>query len=105
MMKGVQDVLEAEKKVELMLQKAQEDKTKIIAQARHKALQLLSQEQKWIDDAQEAQIQKKKLDIAKDRQRILDKGHEQLEKLRQNASKNMKKAVDYLLQEVDRRIR
>lgn len=104
-MKGVQEVLEAEKDVEHMLQKAQEDKAKIIAQARHKALQLLTQEQKKIDDVQEAQIQKKKLEITKDQQRILDKGHEQLEKLRQNASKNMKKAVDYLLQEVERRIR
>ena len=105
MMKGVQEVLEAEKNVEHMLQKAQEDKAKIITQAKHKALQLLTQEQKKIDEAQEVQIQKKKLEIGKDRQRILDKGNEQLEKLRQNASKNMKKAVDYLLQEVERRVR
>ena len=104
-MKGVQEVLEAEKNVEHMLQKAQEDKAKIITQAKHKALQLLTQEQKKIDEAQEVQIQKKKGEIGKDRQRILDKGNEQLEKLRQNASKNMKKAVDYLLQEVERRVR
>lgn len=104
MIQGVQQVLEAEQRVERMLQKAYQDKEKLINEAKHKAIQLISQEQKKIDAEQEARIAKKKEEFAKERKRILDEGKAAIHEIEKKAEKNVPKSVSFILKEFEQRV-
>lgn len=104
MEQSIQRVLDAERKAELMLQKAEEEKAKRLTDARHKALQELSRQENLINAEQEQLIRKKKGELEKQRKDTIAKGEASIRKAEEKSRAVMDKAVQFILDQFDQAI-
>lgn len=93
----VQQVLETEKKAEALIKQAEKKKQHIIEKAKQDALGLISEQQKKIDEEQDAFLQEQQETIDKKKQHILEEGDSQIVLLENTSKKHIPKATAFVL--------
>ncbi len=101
MITAVKKVLETEKKAEQIIEKAEKDKEKIIEHARHAALQLISEEQKKVDESQEAFLQERQTEIDQKKEKILEQGQTAIGEIKRSADNNLHKAEAFIVKKLE----
>lgn len=100
----IKEILEAEKFTEMNIAKAENDKQKIIEDARRSSLSMISQEKEKINKERESKIRAAKETILKKKGKILFEGKKEADLLEMSASKNIKKAEKFLLEEFYKKV-
>ena len=105
MVKGIQEVLEAEKKAETAIKKADKRKEEILAAAKNSGLNILSGKTKEIDKLQEEIISKKRKELDKKKVDIKAEGDTEVTELEKQTQGNVAKARDFIIKEFENRIK
>ncbi len=101
MITAVKKVLEAEKKAEDRIAQAHKTKEKILAQARHDALGMISEGQKRIDEEQEAFLKQRQAEIEEKKQKLLEENERRVHEIERSAATAVPKAEAVLLEKCE----
>lgn len=98
------EVKKIEEKADEILLKAQEDKTKSINDAKSDSVALILKKQKSLEEKNDDLISTEKQKIDKIKDANLKKGQEDLKEFEKISKKNISKATDLVLKELQKKI-
>ena len=101
MSKAIKDVIEAEKKADNIIKKAETSKIKLIEDAKRKSLSIYVDRQEEINKKREDQLDKKREELDKEKEGIIEEGRLKILELEKRSSKNSEKAVTFILEEFE----
>ena len=99
-MNDIEEVLEAEKKVKEIIEKASIKSQEILTNARNDFLVHLEKQKEHIDLENKKVLAQKTQEIEKEKEAIFESGLKEVEMLEKKAQKNQAKTISYLAQQV-----
>lgn len=101
---ALDEIKDAEKEADNLLEEAEKQKQKIISGARLAAAQFLKDREAGLSEKKAQMIERQKEKIAAAREKILGEGMGELKSLRKNAGKRANDAIDLVLEAFEKEI-
>jgi ATP synthase H subunit len=95
-------IKDAERRVKAMIAKAEEEKSKLLAEARGKAMELVERLERELEHWGQRRLQEAEEEIRKELKSLIESGVKRAEDLKARARRNINKSVKMVLEAFER---